>query len=156
MTSGVASRPPLPSRCSSADRSSGGSSALHRSTSVERSYSAFGKPPIVPSSSSNSVHVIGFHNNNCEAKSNAADKNSNVVIVSPMHYATPKAATKIQLVPDFHQGKHDMGNYYFLYRLCEPVFHQPLYGSGMSGRITILFLAAFPRSFLQSSLNQST
>ena len=53
-----------------------------------------------------------------------ADKNSNIAMVSPTHYAVPKAnaigasgpATKIriQLVPDFHQGKHDMGELLFL------------------------------------------
>ena len=45
-----------------------------------------------------------------------ADKNSNIAMVSPTHYAVPKtAATKIriQLVPDFHQGKHDMGELLF-------------------------------------------
>ena len=38
-------------------------------------------------------------------------ENKNVAMVSPTHYAVPKAATKIriQLVPDFHKGKHDMG-----------------------------------------------
>ena len=38
-----------------------------------------------------------------------SDKNSNtsVALVSPMHYATPKG--KVQMVPDFHMGKHDMG-----------------------------------------------
>ena len=53
-----------------------------------------------------------------------ADNNSNIAMVSPTHYAVPKAnaigasgpATKIriQLVPDFHQGKHDMGELLFL------------------------------------------
>ena len=52
-----------------------------------------------------------------------ADNNSNIAMVSPTHYAVPKAnaigasgpATKIriQLVPDFHQGKHDMGELLF-------------------------------------------
>ena len=38
----------------------------------------------------------------------SSDKNSNsVALVSPMHYATPKG--KVQMVPDFHRGKHDMG-----------------------------------------------
>ena len=75
-----------------------------------------------------SVHVIGFHHNNNEntasivqqlpnttkttssGSSSSSDKNSNVVLVSPIHYATPKAASvKVQMVPDFHMGKHDMG-----------------------------------------------
>ena len=56
-----------------------------------------------------SVHVIGFHNNN-ENPGGSSDKNSNVVLVSPIHYATPKATSvKVQMVPDFHLGKHDMG-----------------------------------------------
>jgi len=146
-------RPPLPARCSSADRSSSGSLiSMHRSTSVERSLVATnGKPPGLPANSvahSNSVHVIGFHNSNSSSNTNGslingnassndahakvslvgpagsgaaaanADKNSNIAMVSPTHYAVPKAnaigasgpATKIriQLVPDFHQGKHDM------------------------------------------------
>ena len=69
-----------------------------------------------------SVHVIGFHHNNNEntvqhlpntTTTTSGDKNSNnVVLVSPIHYATPKAASvKVQMVPDFHMGKHDMGEY---------------------------------------------
>jgi hypothetical protein len=79
---------------------------LQRSTSVERT---FGKPPMAPGN--NAVHVIGFQHNNGEMKAN--DKNSNVVSLS--HYATPKANVKLQLVPDFHQGKHDMGNCVYVF-----------------------------------------
>ena len=73
---------------------------MQRSTSVERSLS--GKPPIP--THSNSVHVIGFNDNS------KADK---IALVSPTHYAVPKTAAKIriQLVPDFHQGKQDMGKF---------------------------------------------
>lgn len=114
------SRPPLPTRCSSADRSSSGSLiSMQRSTSVERSLMMVNsiKPPTAPMPPpphSNSVHVIGFHNNE-----HAKDTSS----LSPSHYAVPKASAaaatssasankvRIQLVPDFHKGKHDMGEF---------------------------------------------
>ncbi len=120
-------RPPLPTRCSSADRSSSGSLiSMQRSTSVERSLmasaaSANAKPP----PHSNSVHVIGFSShatnepttgtNKLVATANA-DKNSssNIARISPTHYAVPKAAgakIRIQLVPDFHKETHDMGKF---------------------------------------------
>ena len=53
---------------------------------------------------------------NPASSSENADKNSNIAMVSPTHYAVPKAAAtkiRIQLVPDFHQGKHDMGELLF-------------------------------------------
>ena len=110
------SKPPIPARCASADRSSGGSLiSLQRSTSVERS---FGKPPLAP----NSVHVIGFtstETNGIPSKPATVNGNGNVgtsknvAMVSPTHYAVPKANAKVRLVPDFHQGKHDMGKKIF-------------------------------------------
>ena len=101
VNSGFGSKPPIPARCASADRSSGGSLiSLQRSTSVERS---FGKPPMAP----NSVHVVGFTNG-----TTTTDKpDKHVAMVSPTHYAVPKSNSKIRLVPDFHQGKHDMGEF---------------------------------------------
>lgn len=113
-------RPPLPTRCSSADRSSSGSLiSMQRSTSVERSLmmaAVNSKPPTAPTPPhSNSVHVIGFHNNE--------SKDTSKTSLSPTHYAVPKAAStaasankvRIQLVPDFHKGKHDMGEFTYLY-----------------------------------------
>ena len=91
---------------------------MQRSTSVERSLmsprGSVNRGPTPPHS--NSVHVIGFNNNENNMKVNGGvpkieATNKNVALVSPTHYAVPKNATKIriQLVPDFHKGKHDMG-----------------------------------------------
>lgn len=102
----VAKRPPLPNRCSSADRSSGVSlMSLHRSSSVERS-SAAGKPPIAPNS--NNVQVIAFTNNDNRSSNNNGLKEDNLIGLSPSHYAVPRANVKLQMVPDFHQSKADM------------------------------------------------
>ena len=54
----------------------------------------------------NSVHVVGFTNGSTSEK-----PEKNVAMVSPTHYAVPKSNSKIRLVPDFHQGKHDMGEF---------------------------------------------
>eukprot|EP00095_Tigriopus_kingsejongensis_P011085 maker-scaffold545_size140784-snap-gene-0.17 protein:Tk11085 transcript:maker-scaffold545_size140784-snap-gene-0.17-mRNA-1 annotation:"conserved hypothetical protein" len=93
MGAGVAKRPPLPNRCNSADGSSRAPGGFGpRGLSVER-------PPSQASvqSDNNNVRVIGFSSPKSQCSTG-----------SPSHYAIPRSALKLQMVPDFHQGKMDM------------------------------------------------
>ena len=92
-----------------------------------RVYLLFSGSLINGNASSNDAHakvsLVGPAGNGAAGAANA-DKNSNIAMVSPTHYAVPKANAsgasvpptkiRIQLVPDFHQGKHDMGELLFL------------------------------------------
>ncbi|TRY61256.1 hypothetical protein TCAL_14914 [Tigriopus californicus] len=109
---GVAKRPPLPHRCNSADGSSrppGG--VIARGSSVER-------PPSQASiqSENNNVRVIGFSSpkthfsslSSSSSSSSTSHQDTSNNGESPSHYAIPRSALKLQMVPDFLQGKTDM------------------------------------------------
>ena len=93
---------------------------------LNRLYLSFLGSLINGNASSNDAHAkVSLVGPGCSgAAAGNADKNSNIAMVSPTHYAVPKANAsgasvpptkiRIQLVPDFHQGKHDMGELLFL------------------------------------------
>lgn len=102
---GVAKRPPLPHRCNSADGSSRPPmGVVARGSLVER-------PPSQASiqSENNNVRVIGFSSPKTHFSSSHQDSSN--IGESPSHYAIPRSALKLQMVPDFLQGKTDMGEY---------------------------------------------
>ena len=129
-----AKRPPLPNRCSSAERGSNLSN-LSSTNQIQNTHKAHVKPhPDTQKYSANSSHLQrcssldrspstpkSLHSENT---SNIGENGKRVIHISypasnsstnyatTNHYAVPKRLsdkTKLQLVPNFHEEKQDMG-----------------------------------------------